>query len=467
MSRVNPVPQVVFIYTDGTEQVYAADLSASVATLDDLAVTWGRTSYTAHHDAQTARFSIVLHDPTYTTFSTFDWRGYRVQLRWSWTDPTTGPTTRTFFRGRVAEVAMRPRAPHPATGASRGAVFEFSCTGQLTQLGNRKTGTEQWPDESGQARLDRIVALAGTAVAGISMRSYWAGAPFAARRVDKTDALSLLHAQYDTSGGDRMTYDPHTNLVSWVARRAVAQMVAGARKRVALYADLEHGQGIAPRVVQPGVKYPMLDSREIESEGELSNSIESRITRVDYSWQEAGATATGTTYDPAAEADRGVTALSLSTELRQQNFAKQAGGDWLDSLWREGSKYRPPPMTYRADRFGGFPSLAHALLLIGATEQVGDGNQGSASMCYVAGTRWAPLGHAPTFGVIGGTIRYRRGGWLPTFYLQPTWHDDLTEQRPVRCSELTTLDGSTPYRFTWAELSPAVTWADLRHIAPR
>lgn len=467
-ARLNPTPTVVFTgFTP--ELVYSSDLSGAVAFLDDLTVTWGRRTMTEHHDPQVAKFSVIVLEPELTTFATFDWRGQAVQLRWSVDVPGVGPSGRTFFRGHVTECDLVPRTPDPRTGASRGATLSFTATGQLTDLGNRKTGIEAWPEESGSARLARIRAAAGAAVASITARTYFDIGPWAARNVNRTDVLSLLRSHFDSCGGDKMTYDPHTNAVSFTRRRAVPPLPVGSRKRVALFADTEFGEGVVPRPLLAALKYPMLDGNVIEAaQGALSNNIEANVSRVDYSWQESGSTATGTIFDPIQEATRGVVALSLSTEFRQNDWAKQTASDWLDALWREGGKYRPPPMTYRADKVDGFPSLDHAVLLIGGAELTSSETQGTGATCYVAGTLWAALGHPPVFGVIGGTIRYVGKGWQATVYGQPVWHDDLSEQRPVRCSELTSRysDNST-FRFRWSDLARAVTFADLKHIAPR
>lgn len=459
-ARINPDPVVILdgitlgtrLYT-GTSGDQTPD--RSVAVLDDLSVTWGRARLTDHHEAQTARFRLLAGTGR-ESWSYKDWRNRSVIMQW--TDTRVQPDPVVFFRGRVTEVVVTPRRVHPRTGASRGAVVEFSCTGRLTELGNRRSGVESWPDESGAARLDRIKAIAGGTVASITMRDYWAGAPFAARNVNGSDALSLLRSLYDTSGGDRMTYNPQTDAVSWTGRRLQPATVTRFARWIT---DPTQGY-VAPRAVQTGSNWPMIPLTEVETDGQLTRVTEGGATRVEYSWTEAGAARSGIIVDPAYEAQLGVVQLSCATELRQGDWAKITGGDWLDILWREGSTAQPPPMTYRADKVGGFLNTSTALQLIGARE-LGGVQAGEPACWFLAGGPWPSLYFVPVVGIIGGTIRYVDGGWRPTFHSQAVAWMSTADAAPLRASQCRA-DSPTGRLFTAADLSPAVTFADCRYI---
>lgn len=436
------------------------------ALLDELSATWGRTSMLEHHDAQTAKFRVIVDAAGGPYWTNTYWIGRPVLMRYRF--PTgTGEIVRVFFRGRISELLVEPRDRHPGTRRHRGMVVSFTATGQLTDLGNRVTATEEWPDESGGARLDRLRALASPTVAGIDYREYWSGAPVAARRVDRTSVLALLQSMFDTAGADRMGYDPDTNTVQIVRRRAIGPGPVGRRARAMLY-DEEPGfrSGVAPRVIgTPSYVHPPLDGRWIESDGHLSAAIEGRVTRIAFSYQSGGQAASGVIYDPNAEADRGMVAASVSTELRNYDWSLQCARDWLDMLWREGAKLQPPPLTYRADLAGGFPSTAHVRLLIGGAE-VGSDSQGSGSASFLMGSPWSRLGVAPIVGVIGGTIRYSSAGWRPMVYTQAIYHDDLTDDAervgPLRCRDL--LAGPARAPFTVSQLARGLTFSDLRHV---
>jgi hypothetical protein len=126
-------------------------------------------------------------------------------------------------------------------------------------------------------------------------------------------------------------------------------------------------------------------------------------------------------------------------------------------------------MTYRADKAGGFDTLALALVLLSGTELTdktgGSGtepSQGGANMMWFAGSPWSALGILPCFGVIGGTIRFRQDrGWTVGMnttrnYWQGTWGPSLAikdlRANPARDA------------FLLKDLAHTVTWADLRNV---
>jgi hypothetical protein len=431
---------------------YAASVgSGTPVVLDDVSATWGRQKLLDHHDSQQARFSVI--DPT-GAWAPRDLIGQPVTLGWR---DYVGGTARTFFRGRLTEHAMTPRKPYRSTfrvGRWRGAVHEFTATGQLTELGQRTTGVESWPDESGAARMDRLRAVAGSTVGNIGFRPYWNGAPIAARNVDNVDVLSLLRAMYDTAGADRMAYDPHTNTVSYQQRRAVISP-----RRAGLGVKASSGDPLVNvyALAVAGESGVALDGAGFDvGDGALRKAIENRLTRVDYSWTSAGSSLRGVVLDAATEAALGRRGVTLSTELRQGDWAAIVAGDWYQLITREGTAFQPPPMTYRGDLLDGFQSVAHALLLAGGAEKL-PGEEGR--IVTVTNQPWSRLSVPPLFGIIGGTIRYVDGAWLPTVYLQPCDYQQLVAGDLTGARMKLTGGGE----FAWSQLSRSLTWNDLRY----
>jgi hypothetical protein len=468
---VNPVPTITLTRNpvDGPTLNFTpanAHPESNLYGLDDFSVVWGRRHFTEHADAATAKFRLHITNTFGPTMI-----GQPVTM--SWTEPVSG-TTRTFFRGRVAtqDVTARPRDRH---GATRGVFIDLTATGQLAELGNRLTATETWPEESWTARMNRIIAVAGSAVAGVDWRSYFAGATTSAKSVDGTDALTLLQAMYDSMGGDRMVYDPHTNRVGFVRRRAVPAPAAGTDAAFARLRNdpAQYSGGVhvsANSFTNAATRWPMIDAKWVEGGDKVSRALGSRVTRVVKHWTETGGVAKSSVIlDPGQEADRGVVAADIQTEFSTSSFADQCGSDWWEILNQEGATFTPEPMTYRADKAGGFDTLALALVLLSGTELTdktgGSGtepSQGGANMMWFAGSPWSALGILPCFGVIGGTIRYRQDrGWAVGMnttrnYWQGNWGPSLAikdlRANPARDS------------FLLKDLAHTVTWADLRNV---
>lgn len=411
-----------------------------------LEASWGRAKLTENHEAQIGTFSVYDADGA---FATRDYRGLDVNFYWD-APGLTGP--RQFFRGRVSDEALVPNRPGPR-GHLRGATLELTCTGRLTELGNRLTGAAVWPAESGAARMARLAALAAPTVATIDYRDYWDAATMAEREVDDADVLSLLYAMFDTAGGDRLNYDPQSNVIGYVSRRRVA----GATRRAFLAADAESGRVIARATHAAGeTPPPMIDGNHLEGEGKLLRSVTSWITRVSATYTAAGGVGgTVTALDAAAEAALGRRALALSTELDDPGAAQTAATEWFAILREEATMRQPEPVTYRADRAGGFPSLEAALVLIGGVER------GGGHVLFVSGTPWAQLGVPPCFGLIGGTVRYLNGGWQPTLNLAPVFYPLPAEPAPIRVGQA--LAGTAPVLI--GDLAQSLKCSDMRYVS--
>lgn len=482
---VNPTPTVTITQSDGTTLAFTVAAASRavqglpVLLLDDLTASWGRAGYTEHHDAQTAKFSVLWPSGFGRTAAAAarvnwdDWMGQPVVMSWSVTVAGV-TTTRTFFRGRISDVTLRPRDPDRdvPTGRAprpRGAYVDVVAMGVLADLANRLTGTEAWPDETGDARMNRLRALAGTLVAGISYRTFWAGAPMAARNVDGVGCLDLLRAMYDTAGGDRLGYDPHTNVVAFIRRRSIQSPITasppGSNWRARLRNDptlYSGGVHISAHSVNP---YPMLDARWIEGGRQLVRSATSRITRVVTHWTEAGVAKSSTLVATGSEDVGGVRALDLQTELRDAGWAGTCQSDWFGMVVNEGRNPVPDPMTYRADLAGGFDTVAAAQLLIGGAELT-DGTefQGNSSLVFIAGDLHQALNLHSIYGVIGGEIRYKDGGWRATINTMRGWWEE-TGGMHLRIRHSDMYANPTRDRFLIKDLANSITWNDLRTVS--
>lgn len=444
---VNPVPRIVL---DGAEVTTTAGATRSTgqAVLDGLTATWGRERLIDHHDAQQGSFSV--YDANYS-WGARDLIGAPVTFEW-----TAPGATRTFFRGRITDHTETPNPTAP-NGRRRGVTHKLAAAGTLSELGARETGKESWPAESGAARMSRIAAAAGGAVAGIAYRDYWDGAPMGPRTVDGTNVLSLLRSMYDSAGGDRLGYDPHSNTIADVARRGNVST-----SRTAYFASdpAVYPGGVFARATYAAGETPppMLDGTLLEGTGAVSRTVESRITRTAASYTDsAGTSATVVQVpDPATETARGVRGLSLSTELGSSSWAALAANDWFAILTREGAARAPAPVTYHADRASGFASLELALILIGGVER------GGGHVLYVSATPWPRMGVIPAVCVIGGTVRYEAGGWSPLLHLAPPAYAYSTV--PVRMTVPQARAGTARIRV--GDLAPSLTFADCRYLSP-
>lgn len=455
--RVNPVPSVKL--NGVTLAVTAADVAASRATvLDDFSVTWGRRRLTDHHEAGVAQFSVL--DPA-GTLAGQDMVGAPVEF-W-WTDPASG-TSRRFFMGRVSKPAMTPRSPHTSgtkKGWWRGARMDFTAASTLAELGQIVTDESSWPDETSFARQARLTALAQPVVSNVIRPISDTNAPIAARNVNGQDALSLIKSFYD-SGPAKMSYDPHNNIIKVVDRVAFTTT-----KRAYLTRNLaQNPDGVRITAASPNQEGPMFDADELvgANDGQLTRNVENAISRVTHSWVEAGVVKTFTTYIPDLEERLGRRSARYDTEFRDSTWANSAKTVFFDTLIYEGNAWAFPPLRYLARQHGGFPSMVFAELLISGREMVQSPDvpeMRTGLIVYLAGTPWPRLGVPPNVHIMGGVIRYRNGGWEPDFYVQPV-HASGSVNGDIHADQLALHDGTD---FTWDELSPAVTWNDLRYVA--
>lgn len=465
MSRVNPLPAVTLAGVVVRQDAAAVAANAAVV-LDAIDVTWGRRKLTDHHEPQAATFSLLDDQGTWAGV---DLIGKPVEL--SWTDPASG-YSRRFFRGRVSDVAMTPRTPHtsgPRKGWWRGARLDITAAGTLAELGNVFTGTEAWPDESMATRWGRLRALVAPGiVADIVTRSGWANGPVAARNVNGTDVLSLARALCDSQAADRLAYDPETNRVTYVGRPSFITT-----RRAYLSRNLaQNPSGVRIACPSNTPAGPMIDGGELSSsDGKLTKTVENRVTRLTYTYFVGGVQQSFTILLPDLEASNGRREATFTSEYRQQDWADQTAHLWFDSLIFESNAYAPPPVTYEAGRFGGFPSLSIAQLMVGGYE-ASDSDPALVNylgqVLYFAGTPWPRLKVPPNLHVMGGTIRYQaaRGGWFPDLYLQPVDAklSSAVGGAPTElgADELVLTDGT---EFTWDELDGAITWNDLIYVS--
>lgn len=447
----------------------AADaVPAELLVVDGLSVDWGRDEVIAQPDPATGR--LQLFDPSGTWATSSDLRGKAVTLSWKVT--TGGTTTQTvFFRGRVGSpVTVNRKTVQLADGRTiAGAVVDLPLVSVLVDLANIRP-TAAWPEETVAARRTRISAAASAVVAGVTVRDYWLVpnmAPVAAK--DQVSLWEHLVRLYDSTGADRLTYLPATNQVTYVVRRDYptsrghgrlwwdttgARANTGAYLRATgntvVYAHLaagltEYGDGITQpaRMTRVELVHPS------GATGPTGGFPERTVTR----------TVTG-----ANEGRDGVRTVRLESQLSWDNYADTAASDLEDYVQKEGGAWQLDPIRWSSKRAGGFDDLAQIQWLLSGAEAV---DSAPGFLVFLQGT-WLPaFGLRPVFGIMGGTIGYRRGGWEVDLQIAPMTTASL--QHPITFEEID--DGSATYELQWWDddhprgLHPSVTFEDLGYCA--
>lgn len=448
--------------------------------VDGVKVKWGRSEVLSQPDP--ANGTVTLFDPNGDWTRRQDLIGQAVRIAWVHPSiaavnagPVQGAATLrefTYFRGRVSDVELTRKRVTSRNGEQLdGLLVTLSLADTLTELGNRMIASAPWPVETLGARRNRIAALVTDLVNGVETRPYWDTPNVAAADVDNRSALDLLRELYDSTGADRMVYDPEPEprgALTYLVRRDVYNSLGLAGlatnpERPWLVSMLPYQIG----TVDGAAVYPSLDSRSLEwpRDGAVTKGLAQRVSRVQLTWpdQTKGNTTMVVGVPDVDEQVLGRRSLTVKSIIGWESWATVAAGDWRDYARREGSQWQlSAPFRLDTRRTGGFPDRYTAYLLL----------RGRESFQYLWLQRSVlPLyGFRPAFGIIGGTIEYRDGGWLVSCDVSPV----ATTKAPIalRWNEVQPADqaaASSPTRIVWAggksggprSLDPTLTWADI------
>jgi hypothetical protein len=429
---VTPVPTLTL---DGTDLAAGPNPDGTwppLMVLDGATVTWGREEALAQPKPATATVSVF--DPDGGWAASRDLIGLPITLRW-----TAGGTTRTYFTGRVGAVTVTPTTVRAPDGNRvPGATVRLACTSLLADLANRRPPSGGWPAETLAARRTRIAALVAGPVAGIGTRPAYDLAPLAPEPTPAGGTvLAALEALLANAGADRWTYDPDTRRIDWLPRRrfdpATAAHLARDSTRAGVYVTGPAVQRTPADPVLPAVGIP---AAVVGAGQQLTRDLASRITRATVTWADPAngynAATVVATVPGTDETLVGVRSADLSTQLADLTTATTVAADAAALAGGEAAGWALPAMRWATP---AFPELGQALLLLSGCERPG--------VFWLAGSQLPTLGVLPLFGVMGGQIGYRRGGWDVTWHAAPTG--------------LTAPAGTG---IAWDDLDPTLTWGD-------
>lgn len=472
-------------------QVDGVDVAAGAATaaadglmvVDGVRVTWGRDEVLDQPTPATGR--LVLFDASRTWATRADRRGRPVTIRYQGVHDVTGETVSSiFFRGRISgQLTTSPRTVrHPVTGARiRGALVQVPLQSAVVDLANI-TPREAWPAETLGARLDRVVVQArrfGLLAGGANVRDYWKVpnvAPVAAK--DQVSLLDHITALFDSAGADNYTYRPDLDSIVYIPRRNVSSPSMGRLDRAAVGARANQGAYIRARTVtypSPDTEVAnglLLDAGTLEYDPAEGLTTPARITRVALSHPDEGnAYATRAVeipvlhepWDPAGHAavdelQLGVRAARVESQVAWNSYADLSLSDTEYLIRREGSRWLLQPFRLTTRKAGGFHSVTSAQTFLAGYER---------NDYFFLQRSWLPsMGVRPIIGIMGGTIRYVRGGWdlelqpapitTPVLQHSLSW-EDLYDANPANV--LKWWDGPHP-----EGLDPTVTYEDMRYV---
>jgi hypothetical protein len=459
----------------------AAGSAAAQVLVDTARVTWGTDDPLAQPDPATA--AMTLLDTTLTWAANAGLMGMPVLMEWTPDAALIAAGTtagRVFFRGRVTGISIDPPTSFTtATGREfRAAPVKLTMTSVELDLASRfVTDGISWPQDTVATRAVRIGSLAGIPV---TIRPYW-GTPLAVAvpwpELAKTSARDLLLQLYNSTGGDRMVYSPHTQSYEWMGRRRMDTRTLGVMR-------IDANRGRAGQGAYARARYNFtatgpstetrngmwLDGAFLESDDPLEKTFGQRITRSEVTWHDAAAAdadRVAINVDPAAdESAIGSRSIALDSLHNNGSFAALNGQDLLAMATQEGAAWRPPPVTWDTGKTGGFEH----------PDQVELSLRGHATgwEVFVNRSYFAVLGVRPAFSLNGGTITYSAGRWIIDYQLagwatsgggnaSPT----LTKQHMVTWEEL---DSDATTTLVWTDapaangLHESLTYEDLSYV---
>jgi hypothetical protein len=438
--------------------------------LDDVEVRWGRDELLDQPGVGTGTCS--LFDATREWATTNDLIGLVVTLRYGGDDATDTYQSGVFFRGRITDVNRSLRTVAGVTGE----LVQLSMSSLLGDLANRLP-TVSWPEETVEARRVRVAASSTGAINSVTVRPYWLVPNIRPFTVDDQQSVyEHLLSLYDSSGADRMSYLPDAKGVTYVVRRDYPTT----RGTVRLWWDqgsgARQGQGVYARTIALGPAGAAglnpalyLDAAAIEYDPDdgVSKDVTSRVSTVQVAHPTAAdpskspnypTRVTELTVTGADEATEGVRTARLTSSLTNNSYVDVAVSD-LEALVRnEAQEWAlAGTLVYRTRPAGGFESVAQAELLLAG---------GEVNTLIVLQRSFLPrLGIRPVFGVMGGSIAYRRRGWQVELIPAPI--TTTADQHPIHWDEF----DADPYEVQWWDsdhasgMHESLTYEDCGYIS--
>ena len=469
----DPVPVVAIDGVDVASGPGPDGVPDGLLVVDGLTVRWGRSEVLDQPEPSTG--TLQLFDPSRTWAVARDVDGLPVTIRWEGLADGT-PTAEVFLRGRVGRVTVRRHTVRLANGERvRGSLVTLPLRSILADAAN-KVPRPAWPAESLGARRGRIQAGIAT-IATVSTRDFWEAPnvePVAAK--DQVSYLDHLVRLYDSCGADRMTFNPSVSpgIVTYVPRRdhfgirGMAGLVwnqapqAAARNGLGAYI---RSYAVTPAGGSAG-EACYLDAAGLEHDDDAAISRRARITRAAVSHPDAGA---ATPYDTRTieasvpgtnELLIGERVAQLDSSVAWNAYADVALSDLTALCQKEAAAWELPTLRWRTRKTNGLEVARQGRLLLRGYEQ--------NSVVFLQRS-WLShdYGIRPIFGVMGGVIGYRDGGWDIEVQLAPVV--TTLRQHAIAWNEVD--DGSAGFQVQWHDephpqgMHESVTYEDLAHCA--
>jgi hypothetical protein len=428
-----------------------------LGTVESLRLTWGRRGLLERPTPATVQLGLFDFATGAPLARRTDLIGQVIVVGWSGSDGSSG----TLFRGRVTDATAEPSGL--TAGGWRVALTAVSK--ELDAANYVQPEGTVWPAETFAQRRDRIMGFFPTGLfggAGLPTRvdmglssndtadaTEPADYQAAAGDVGGQDALTLLRQLYDSLSPLVMVYDPATNWFGYTNRRRYLYNPATAQApsaRLVRAAVTGNAYTVAPVAGSPALTLP---ADALTYTGQLEQPAESRLSRVEVKWFNAGADSTAVAASGLDELTYGRRTLSVDSLHTTAATAAVCALQWSRLAVTEAAAPRLGALTYSTARTP-FPDAATmAGLLVGRE---------TGLQLFAAGAWAARLGVRPLFGVVGGVIGCAGTEWTVDLNPAPVSVEWPTTPLPIRYAS------SPAAALTLADLDPSVTFADLAFV---
>lgn len=415
MARVMPQPTILI---DGVAlpTTGGAATNTNVA-IDELALTWGRTSEDA--DVVAAIVTVKIWVPMGDTFFTDDVVGKPLTLQW-----TAAGETFVFFRGRTNayKIAVGPR-PNVPQEFSRGFIVTLVGSDKITDVVNVGFGPNTLShDDTLIIRANLIKNAAnggGIDLEGVYFEPQTVNWPCGIYDTNNTNLRQWLDAFY-ISLGNWWTYAHDTNAI-----RGVRRWTDPTARHWRAYIDNDGRTMVTYHplsVVYDTITYQstVMPGRECFFDGpaELDSGTASSINTIACHY-----------YDPADVENMLVMTpgghqrtMTYDSWLSTESTVTQVCQDLFSMYGANMQNPKLPPITWDTSVGGGFLSISNAKCMTRAYENPGEITMGGSPLAAV-------LGAKNQIQANGGTIRYLDDHWEIT--INPKWCGNWGNSTPI------------------------------------